>query len=163
MLKKNKNDDIDPFDETHAKLYEHNILFNNRDDCERRAKADYGMLIGTDNHKKYLARLRALPYEEYLETPHWKFIRKEALACAGHRCQVCNDNRELSVHHRKYDRLGEERTIWEPDVIVLCDACHKLFHRKLPAAPVRGNVERHLRQATEAISELARIAKRKDK
>jgi 5-methylcytosine-specific restriction endonuclease McrA len=45
---------------------------------------------------------------------------------ARNRCQVCNSDLLLQVHHRKYpDTLGlEEQT----DVTVLCRRCHDLFH-----------------------------------
>ncbi len=70
-------------------------------------------------------RLRALPYEAYLRTPHWRRVRSAALAWAEGRCQVCNIGRELEVHHRTYERRGEER---QADLTVLCARCHSHFH-----------------------------------
>ena len=72
--------------------------------------------------------LRTMPYKEYLQTEHWKAIRKRALDYAGHRCQLCNTGDSLQVHHRTYERRGcEEPT----DVTVLCAYCHAKFHDKL--------------------------------
>ncbi len=70
--------------------------------------------------------LRALPYGEYLQTPHWKRKREEKLRAVGRRCQVCNQGPgPLDVHHRTYERLGEELDV---DLTALCRSCHHLFH-----------------------------------
>lgn len=69
---------------------------------------------------------RTMPYNEYLQTPHWKETRKAALERAGNRCQLCNNDQRLHVHHRTYERLGEEH---DTDLIVLCASCHGRFHR----------------------------------
>jgi len=67
-------------------------------------------------------------YQEYLASSHWKNIRLAAIAKAGGRCMLCNsDLLPLHVHHRTYERLGNES---ENDVIVLCAAHHSQFHGK---------------------------------
>lgn len=66
-----------------------------------------------------------MPYAEYLQTAHWKDTRRIALAYAGHRCQLCNGGGILHVHHRTYERLGEEMM---SDLVVLCERCHRIFH-----------------------------------
>jgi len=69
-------------------------------------------------------------YREYLRSPQWQRKRKGALKRAGNRCQLCNSPARLQVHHRTYDRIGNEAP---DDLIVLCSVCHKTFHetRKL--------------------------------
>jgi len=62
---------------------------------------------------------------EYLQSEHWKTVRIGALERAGHRCQVCNNSKSLDVHHRTYERLGEEL---DGDLTVLCRKCHDIFH-----------------------------------
>lgn len=70
--------------------------------------------------------LRALSYKEYLQTPHWKRKREDKLRTVGRRCQLCNrGSGTLDVHHRTYERLGEEL---DQDLTVLCRACHTTFH-----------------------------------
>lgn len=70
----------------------------------------------------------SMPYDEYLQTEQWQEKRKAALAAAGYRCQVCNaDDRELHVHHRTYERRGNEVP---DDLTVLCCECHQLFHEE---------------------------------
>lgn len=66
-----------------------------------------------------------LPYSEYLKTEGWQQRRVKALARAEHRCQVCNSDKRLEIHHRTYERLGHER---DADLIALCHDCHTLFH-----------------------------------
>jgi len=70
--------------------------------------------------------LRALPYERYLESKHWREdVRPAALERANRRCQLCNTDKRLHVHHNNYDRLGAELP---SDVVVLCNECHWRQH-----------------------------------
>lgn len=69
---------------------------------------------------------RDLPYDQYLQTDWWKKIRAAAIARARQRCQVCYSPHELNVHHRTYERLGNEL---DSDLTVLCGKCHNLFHK----------------------------------
>lgn len=71
------------------------------------------------NKKEYLA---------YLQTEEWKRKARKARERAENRCQLCNSNALLNVHHRTYDRLGHEQ---DADLIVLCRNCHAKFHDKL--------------------------------
>jgi hypothetical protein len=67
----------------------------------------------------------SIDYRTYLESDAWKRRRSVALSEAGHRCQVCNREGQLDVHHRTYERLGNELP---QDLVVLCRECHQLFH-----------------------------------
>lgn len=69
--------------------------------------------------------LETMPYARYLKTQHWQAVRQAALERAEHRCQVCNTDEKLHVHHRTYENRGAER---DSDVIVLCKPCHERFH-----------------------------------
>ena len=64
-------------------------------------------------------------YKEYLNSPHWRETRKAALERAWYRCQLCNSEKNLNVHHNNYDRLWYESP---RDLIVLCSDCHAKFH-----------------------------------
>lgn len=70
-------------------------------------------------------QLKTMPYAEYLKTDHWKQRAAYARRSAGFRCQLCNAGGELNVHHRTYERRGEEHY---SDLIVLCRPCHEKFH-----------------------------------
>lgn len=71
--------------------------------------------------------LAEMPYKDYLLTPEWQARRLAKLKSAGHRCMVCNGERDLNVHHRTYARRGVEHP---SDLTVLCEECHLLFHGK---------------------------------
>ena len=73
-----------------------------------------------------LAKLRSMPYPFYLRTPEWRRTRAAALVRAGHACSLdVTHTRDLEVHHRTYERLGEEMVT---DLVVLCHSCHQLHH-----------------------------------
>ena len=69
--------------------------------------------------------LRKLPYEEYLKTGHWKFVRSRAVEYADKSCQLCKSKLHINVHHNTYERRGCESL---NDLIVLCRECHSKFH-----------------------------------
>lgn len=77
--------------------------------------------------KSRIKELRAMPYEEYLQTPEWLGKRELALQKADNHCQVCNSIINLQVHHRTYENLGNENL---QDLVVLCNDCHELYHHK---------------------------------
>lgn len=75
-----------------------------------------------------LAALRSMPYWLYLRTPEWRRTRAAALVRAGHRCSLDAAHvKGLEVHHRSYERLGNEL---ESDLTVLCRSCHERVHAK---------------------------------
>lgn len=61
-------------------------------------------------------------YLEYLETPEWHAVRKQALARARYRCERCQGCGPLHVHHITYIRIGRE---YLDDLEVLCENCHR--------------------------------------
>ena len=76
--------------------------------------------------ERRLWELRRMPYAEYLQTPEWKGRRVRHLESVGHRCQLCNaQGPGLQIHHRNYERRGEERFT---DLLVLCRHCHDHHH-----------------------------------
>ncbi len=65
------------------------------------------------------------PYKDYLKSGAWKKVRKEALNRVHDICERCGRtkySRRLEVHHRTYERLGQERP---EDLVVLCTECHQ--------------------------------------
>jgi hypothetical protein len=70
--------------------------------------------------------LQSMRYADYLQTDHWKEKRKKALRFANFKCQICNGSKDLNVHHRTYERLGNELL---GDLTVLCVDCHAIFHK----------------------------------
>jgi hypothetical protein len=78
-------------------------------------------------------KLHKMPYKKYLQTDHWQSLRKEALSAAKYRCQLCNAEGLLDVHHRTYERRGFEDM---EDLTVLCRSCHSKHHDKYDDRPV---------------------------
>jgi hypothetical protein len=76
--------------------------------------------------KARVQTLNSMPYGDYLQTPEWQDVRHFARRRAQQRCQVCNSDKRLQVHHRTYDRRGAENL---SDVTVLCQRHHHGFHQ----------------------------------
>lgn len=68
-------------------------------------------------------------YGAYLNSPEWKERRREALIAADFRCQACEADEQLEVHHLTYERLGFEHP---RDLMVLCNGCHAFEHGRSP-------------------------------
>jgi 5-methylcytosine-specific restriction endonuclease McrA len=69
-------------------------------------------------------------YALYLESSRWAILRDEARERFDNRCAICYSEEEIEVHHRTYDRLGDE---WVSDLVPLCADCHQKFHGALAA------------------------------
>lgn len=77
--------------------------------------------------KPDISLLKNMPYKEYLQTKHWKKLRALTIIRANHKCQLCNSDGKLNVHHRSYENRGDfERE--KRDLICLCELCHQKFH-----------------------------------
>ena len=114
--------------------------------------------------------------EVYLQSDHWRRIREIALGDFEYRCAVCYSPKNLDVHHRTYERLGNERVT---DLTVLCRSCHELFHAngavkkprqkklatkkqiayivKLGGAPTEGMTQRQARAMTSLLQKKQRL------
>ena len=64
-------------------------------------------------------------YHDYLQTPRWAKVREQALARFDWRCAACHSSEYLNVHHRTYQRVGNE---YLTDLTVLCRYCHQVLH-----------------------------------
>ena len=62
-------------------------------------------------------------YSRYLQSKHWKAFRFLALEHCGNKCSLCGSTDNLTVHHKHYETIGDEKF---DDVEVLCRQCHKL-------------------------------------
>lgn len=68
-----------------------------------------------------------MDYHQYLKSHEWRVKRSRALYLAGRKCCICKNEITLHVHHKTYDRLGDEL---DEDLAVLCEQCHKAVHGK---------------------------------
>jgi DNA-directed RNA polymerase subunit M/transcription elongation factor TFIIS len=78
-----------------------------------------------------LNKLTVMPYKEFLLTPYWKAISNYVRYRRECKCQLCGSVKSLNVHHRDYERRGQEYEHWQTDLILLCNDCHSKFHSKL--------------------------------
>jgi hypothetical protein len=78
-----------------------------------------------EEQAKKVAELRAMSYQDYLMTDHWKTVRELRLTIDGRRCRLCRSTERLQVHHSTYERRGCEEM---DDLITLCGDCHQMFH-----------------------------------
>ena len=90
-----------------------------------------------EHHAELLARkarisqLRNMTFAEYRLTPEWRLRRNRVLLRAGNKCELCDSHERLDVHHRTYERYGDEQL---NDLIALCRICHQRHHGILPEA-----------------------------
>ena len=76
-----------------------------------------------------LVELKNMDYELYLKTEEWQRTRLDAIENARGQCERCGSGDGIQVHHKTYERRGEELP---EDLIVLCDKCHEKEHGLLP-------------------------------
>lgn len=79
-----------------------------------------------------LARLKNAPidikraaYRRYIHSPAWKLNRFGALVRADGCCECCGAPGRVDVHHKTYERVGEESL---GDLQGLCRECHETTH-----------------------------------
>lgn len=71
--------------------------------------------------------IKDMDYYNFLKTPYWKAIAEKVKYKANYRCQICNSNEKLNVHHRTYDNHGDELHHMD-DLICICEDCHEKYH-----------------------------------
>lgn len=82
--------------------------------------------VDWDKIKEYI---RGMDYYDFLKTPYWKAISEKVRKRANFRCQMCNSNNNLCVHHRSYENHGDEVHHLK-DLICICKDCHTKYHFK---------------------------------
>lgn len=65
-------------------------------------------------------------YKEYLKSEYWKNIREQVYERDGYKCRICNSSKDICVHHRTYEFVGNEKL---EELITLCKNCHYSFHK----------------------------------
>jgi len=91
-----------------------------------KVKEDEWYNINCKQKQELIQQLKSMPYDEYLQTEHWKAKSYEIKREAGFKCQKCGSNKKLAAHHLTYEHRGDERI---GDLMCLCDECHKKEHK----------------------------------
>lgn len=74
-------------------------------------------------------------YDELLTRQEWYDFREKVIYDRGYVCEFCKKKHNLQVHHKLYYKKPDNRKI-EPwlynmdEILLLCDNCHKLAHKK---------------------------------
>lgn len=76
----------------------------------------------------------SVQYRRYMESKRWATKRKRILAQRGSACYACGSQRKPCLHHRTYERLGDELP---QDLVVLCEFCHNEAHRLIKQGVVK--------------------------
>ena len=75
--------------------------------------------------------IKAMSYENFLQTMYWKSVSYIVKENSGHRCQLCSGSDNLAVHHNTYKNHGYEHReqCIKYDLTTLCETCHSKFHK----------------------------------
>lgn len=65
-------------------------------------------------------------YHSYITSSKWFQVRNKVFKLQGKQCKKCESKKKLHVHHKTYERLGNESI--ETDLVVLCKKCHDTYH-----------------------------------
>lgn len=66
-------------------------------------------------------------YNAYISSPYWHRKRNKCLSRDEDRCRCCGTDTKLQVHHKTYDRFGDEEL---DDLVTVCDSCHMKIHNE---------------------------------
>ena len=64
-------------------------------------------------------------YQEYLQSDHWKDLRRMKLEQSGRECKICGSKKDIEVHHLQYHNIYD---VCLGDLLVLCRYCHNIHH-----------------------------------
>ena len=78
-------------------------------------------------------------YHLYLRSKKWQRIKRRKLQRANFKCERCNSNLMLQVHHKTYQHVYHEPL---EDLIVLCEVCHLDKHDLLTEERIEIEVEK---------------------
>lgn len=68
-----------------------------------------------------------IPYRQYIKSQAWIDRRRKYWIDHNgkYRCVVCGGLEKIHLHHRTYERIGNEL---DEDLVPLCEKCHKKTH-----------------------------------
>lgn len=81
------------------------------------------------NEPQLQMSLRAMLYDDFLNTIYWKVICMRRKYLDDCKCTICGSGKKLHVHHVTYNHHGDERHHFE-DMLTVCKKCHDDIHRK---------------------------------
>lgn len=119
-----------------------NNVYRHDFNCHRESEEDrkQRLLENKETEKNWGEKygLEYKSYLEYLQSDLWKQKKVEALSVMGNFCKICGSKKNINVHHRSYDRIGEELV---EDLSILCKSCHKMIHILIQQNPKQYNIK----------------------
>lgn len=94
--------------------------------------ASYHRRISEEQQKHYEAAKKKEKeawwrwYNAYLQSPEWARKRDKVLKRANGLCEGCGEAKAIQVHHKTYDRVGQEMLF---DLVAVCTRCHEAIHQ----------------------------------
>lgn len=67
-------------------------------------------------------------YKDYLNSEHWKIVKKNFYKANERKCNKCYSDKELHIHHLTYKNIGNEDM---SDLVCLCKECHFKLHKEM--------------------------------
>lgn len=86
----------------------------------------YNKYNGVKNINKYVKNLGFEFYSDYINSKHWKEYKNNVYKNKKNCCEICGSEKRLIVHHKTYERLGEEKIL---DTMIVCAKCHDAIHK----------------------------------
>ncbi len=96
--------------------------------CAQELQDSHNELVRTYHlrHRARASQLSRMTWPKYKNTPEGRSLCSRVILRAGNRCEMCNKGGvPLQIHHRSYDRYGQERI---DDCRALCRDCHARHH-----------------------------------
>lgn len=76
-------------------------------------------------------------YQEYLASREWALKREAVRERSRNTCERCFSNPQDAVHHKTYERIGDEKL---EDLIAVCNPCHEFLSAKSKIDPVTDGI-----------------------
>ena len=70
-------------------------------------------------------------YNKRISSQQWKNMKCDIAKMRGNKCERCESQLKLSLHHKTYERLGKEPL---SDLELLCEECHRKADEQRAAA-----------------------------
>jgi 5-methylcytosine-specific restriction endonuclease McrA len=61
-------------------------------------------------------------YNKRISSPQWKNMKRDVAKMRGNKCERCESQFNLALHHKTYERLGKELL---SDLELVCEGCHR--------------------------------------
>jgi 5-methylcytosine-specific restriction endonuclease McrA len=71
-------------------------------------------------------------YRKFLASKEWEAIRQAYLRQVEFMCEICNETKNIQVHHLNYDNLYNPTP---EDLMAVCQSCHNVLEQDLECFP----------------------------